>query len=52
MVFDSTIFSSIGAAMSAAFQNGTDVVIWDGADGIVLQNAKLAALTSSNFLIV
>ncbi|GLK84673.1 M10 family metallopeptidase C-terminal domain-containing protein [Ancylobacter defluvii] len=51
VVFDSAIFSSIGAAMSAAFQNGTDVVIWDGGDGIVLQNAKLADLTTSNFLI-
>ena len=51
VVFDSAIFSSIGAAMSAAFQNGSDVVIWDGHDGIVLQNAKLADLTNSNFLI-
>ncbi|GAB4066244.1 M10 family metallopeptidase C-terminal domain-containing protein [Ancylobacter sonchi] len=50
VVFDSAIFSSIGAAMNAAFQNGTDVVIWDGHDGIVLQNAKLADLTTSNFL--
>ncbi|MCB4771999.1 hypothetical protein LGR54_25685, partial [Ancylobacter sp. Lp-2] len=50
VVFDSAIFSSIGAAMTAAFQSGTDVVIWDGHDGIVLQNAKLTDLTSSNFL--
>ncbi|HSI73763.1 MAG TPA: hypothetical protein VK934_11365, partial [Fimbriimonas sp.] len=52
VVFDSAIFSSIGAAIDAAFQNGTDVVIWDGSDGIVLQNAKLANLSTSNFLIV
>ncbi|GLK85171.1 hypothetical protein GCM10017653_32410 [Ancylobacter defluvii] len=52
VVFDSAIFSSIGAAIDAAFQNGTDVVIWDGSDGIVLQNAKLAQLTTSNFLLV
>ncbi|MFD2140748.1 M10 family metallopeptidase C-terminal domain-containing protein [Ancylobacter oerskovii] len=51
VVFDSAIFASIGAAMDAAFQNGTDVVIWDGSDGIVLQNARLADLTTSNFLI-
>ncbi|MBS7589556.1 calcium-binding protein [Ancylobacter defluvii] len=52
VVFDSAIFASIGAAMDAAFQNGSDVVIWDGHDGIVLQNAKLAELTTSNFLFV
>ena len=52
VVFDSDIFSSIDAALSAAFQNGTDVVIWDGQDGIVLQNAKVADLTASNFLFV
>ena len=52
VVFDSAIFPSIGAALTAAFQNGTDVVIWDGHDGIVLQNAKLTELTTSNFLFV
>ncbi|MBS7542269.1 protease [Ancylobacter oerskovii] len=52
VVFESAIFSSIGAAMSAAFQNGTDVVIWDGSDGVVLQNTRLADLTTSNFLFV
>ena len=52
VVFDSDIFSSIGAAVKAAFQNGTDVVIWDGQDGIVLQNARVADLTASNFLFV
>ena len=51
VVFDSDIFSSIGAALKAAFQSGSDVVIWDGSDGIVLQNAKVADLTTSNFLI-
>ncbi|GAB4065271.1 M10 family metallopeptidase C-terminal domain-containing protein [Ancylobacter sonchi] len=50
VVFDSDIFPSIGAVLTAAFQNGTDVVIWDGHDGIVLQNAKLTELTTSNFL--
>ncbi|MDR6954826.1 serralysin [Ancylobacter sp. 3268] len=52
VVFDSAIFSSIGAVLTAAFQNGTDVVIRDGSDGIVLQNAKLTELTTSNFLFV
>ncbi|MDR6951193.1 serralysin [Ancylobacter sp. 3268] len=51
VVFDSAIFSSIDAALTAAFQNGTDVVIWDGSDGIVLQNANVADLATSNFLI-
>ncbi|GLK86074.1 M10 family metallopeptidase C-terminal domain-containing protein [Ancylobacter defluvii] len=52
VAFDSAIFTSIGAVLTAAFQSGTDVVIWDGHDGIVLQNAKLTELTISNFLFV
>ncbi|MBS7536929.1 M10 family metallopeptidase C-terminal domain-containing protein [Ancylobacter sonchi] len=52
VAFDSDIFSSIGAVLTAAFQSGTDVVIWDGHDGIVLQNAKIADFTTSNFLFV
>ncbi|MBS7542268.1 M10 family metallopeptidase C-terminal domain-containing protein [Ancylobacter oerskovii] len=52
VAFDSDIFSSIGAVLTAALQSGTDVVIWDGADGIVLQNAKLTELTTSNFIFV
>nr|WP_246548495.1 calcium-binding protein [Ancylobacter oerskovii] len=51
VVFDNDIFSSIRAVLTAAFQNGTDVVIWNGQDGIVLQNAKVTDLTASNFLI-
>ncbi|GAB4066246.1 M10 family metallopeptidase C-terminal domain-containing protein [Ancylobacter sonchi] len=52
VAFDSDLFPSIGAVLTAAFQNGTDVVIWDGHDGIVLQNAQLTQLTTSNFLFV
>nr|WP_246548180.1 calcium-binding protein [Ancylobacter oerskovii] len=52
VVFDSAIFASLEVALAAAFQSETDVVIWDGSDGIVLQNAKLASLTDSNFLFV
>ncbi|GAB4073151.1 hypothetical protein GCM10028812_52940 [Ancylobacter sonchi] len=52
VVFNSDIFPSISAVLTAAFQSGTDVVIWDGDDGIVLQNAKLDDLSTSNFLFV